>query len=191
MPTYATKDYQQTKMYVIRNKISGKQYVGHSTYKYLSQRLRGHVNKFKYWKLGRDQRVSSSVDVLSDDPNEYEILLLENYPCNNVDEARGRERYWIENVEGGCVNKTIPSRTNQEYQATWREENVIIIQCECGGSYQNVAGKKERHVETLKHKYYVEHGVQKPITDQKYLANREKILARQKERDRIRRSKNT
>jgi hypothetical protein len=136
---------------------------------YLSQRLRGHVNKYRSWKKGGLGGWVSSFDVLSDDSDEYEIVLIENYPCNTVDEAKAREKYWIENVEGGCVNKFIPSgRYTPEERAVIDSEAqkaIEIIQCECGGHYKNTSYKKERHEASKKHLYFVEHG--KPDTRDK------------------------
>ena len=43
----------------------------------------------------------------------YNIFLVENYPCNSKDELLSRERFYIENNE--CVNKCIPCRTRKEY----------------------------------------------------------------------------
>lgn len=152
----ATWDYSQTKIYRIINKITGKQYVGHTTYKYLSQRLRMHRQKYTNWLLGKETW-QSSFDVMDKDKNVYEIVLIENYPCKDVNEARARERYWIENIEGGCVNKTLPSRTKQEIGHLYNA-NLETFNCACGGSYKNTSGKKERHENTKLHKYYVEHG---------------------------------
>jgi len=53
--------------------------------------------------------------------NTYHIELVENYPCNNKKELELRERYYIENNK--CINKSIPTRTNKEYQETHRKEN--------------------------------------------------------------------
>jgi hypothetical protein len=188
---HATKDYQQTKIYMIRNNKTGKQYVGHSTYMYLSQRLRGHRQKYTNWKLGKESW-QSSFNVLSDDPTEYEIILIEKYPCKNIDEARLREAWWITLFRKGVVNTTLPGKRTPEeikkYREEYREEHTLTIQCACGGSYQNVNGKKERHDLTEKHLYYVKHGEVKPLGE-RYAANREEKLAKQKERDRIRRAK--
>ena len=187
----ATKDYQHTKIYVIVNNKTGNQYIGHTTYMYLSQRMRGHRQKYTNWKLGKEVW-QSSFDVLSDDTDDYDIFLIENYPCNDVDEARAREAWWIKLLKGGVVNTTLPGKKTiaekQEYQKAYREaQNILTIECQCGGAYQNTTGKKERHDETAKHKYWVDHGTPKPLGE-KYAANREEKLAKQKERDRIRRA---
>lgn len=91
------KDYTQGKIYRIVSK-SGQQYVG-STTETLSQRLARHR---RYLVDPKNQGVSS-VKLLRDDP-EAKIVLIENYPCQNSEELRSREQYWIEHIEGGCVN---------------------------------------------------------------------------------------
>ncbi len=175
----ATWDYQQTKIYRIRNNDTGKEYIGHTTYEYLSQRLRQHRAKYTSWLSGKEVH-QSSFDVLDKDPNKYEIILIEHFPCQDVYEARRRERYWIEQRE--CVNTTIPSRTKQEIDREWREKNVITIQCECGGSYQTHTGKKERHEASKKHQYWVEHGVPDTrTTEEKKLIYRESNKQKTKE----------
>jgi len=50
----------------------------------------------------------------------FEMIIIEEYPCENVDEARLRERYWLETL-GATLNKYIPSRTRQEYVEQNRE----------------------------------------------------------------------
>jgi hypothetical protein len=52
--------------------------------------------------------------------DDYDILLLEIYPCNWKDELHTRERYYIQNNE--CVNKSIPLRTGKEYYVEHKEE---------------------------------------------------------------------
>jgi len=44
---------------------------------------------------------------------DYEIVLLELYPCNSKDELHMRERYYIEALD--CVNKQIPNRSQKEW----------------------------------------------------------------------------
>jgi hypothetical protein len=48
----------------------------------------------------------------------WDMIEIEKYPCEDVNEARKRERYWIETFTSS-LNTYIPSRTELEY----REEN--------------------------------------------------------------------
>ena len=42
------------------------------------------------------------------------MVLIENWLCNNLQEATQRERYWIEHFKAQ-LNQVIPGRTNKEY----------------------------------------------------------------------------
>jgi hypothetical protein len=44
--------------------------------------------------------------------NNYEIILIENYPCETKEELHKRERHFIESMQ--CVNKVIPTRTHKD-----------------------------------------------------------------------------
>ena len=54
----------------------------------------------------------SSFEIIKN--NDYNMVLIENYPCNNRDELYARERHYIEQNE--CVNKVIPIRTIEEFK---------------------------------------------------------------------------
>ena len=45
----------------------------------------------------------------------WEMIEIEKYPCNDSNEALARERYWIENLNSQ-MNKIIPQRTKSEYR---------------------------------------------------------------------------
>ena len=49
----------------------------------------------------------------------WNMIIIENYPCENVDDARYRERYWIEK-ESSQLNVTIPNRSKKEYAQIYR-----------------------------------------------------------------------
>lgn len=63
----------------------------------------------------------SSYKVLEN--NNFEIILIEAYPCKSKDELHKRERYWIENTE--CVNLNIPGRSDKEYREANKEIHKI------------------------------------------------------------------
>ena len=50
--------------------------------------------------------------------NEWIMIEIEKYPCNDKREAEARERYWIEHYKSS-LNKQIPTRSNKE----WCEDN--------------------------------------------------------------------
>tara|TARA_R110000765_G_scaffold1192_3_gene2975 strand:+ start:77 stop:544 length:468 start_codon:yes stop_codon:yes gene_type:complete len=114
--------YKNGKLYKIINPIDypGEKYYG-STIKELEVRLSKH-------KYRRSCRASKLIN------GNEEIILIQNYPCNNKKELEKRERWFIEKFE--CINRTIPGRTKNEYieanKEKVAEEGKIKIDCECG-----------------------------------------------------------
>lgn len=118
-----TKNYENGKIYRIVG-ANGNQYIG-STTETLSKRLARHR---KYHKYPRNHGVTSLL-ILKDDPD-AKIILIENYPCQNSEELRAREQYWIEHIEGGCVNKVRayrPPEVVKELAKEYREKNYEKI----------------------------------------------------------------
>lgn len=101
-------NYQNGKIYRIVCNVTGKQYIG-STISSLNTRLSQHK---KYIK---DGKYCSSKIVLEE--GDYDIVLIEDFPCERKEQLLQRERYYIETIE--CVNKKIPTRT----QAEWYIDN--------------------------------------------------------------------
>ena len=107
----------------------------------------------------------------------YDIVLIEEYPCQNKDQLHSRERFYIESIK--CVNKIIPTRTVKEYnelnkesmtikRKEYREKNSDKIKayrelireernakskCECGGKYTKANFCK--HIKTDYHQKYL------------------------------------
>jgi len=107
-------NYQEGKIYKIVDNTTGNIYIGSTAEKYLSRRLQRHLVNYKRY-IDKKEKYVSSFEILKN--NNFEILLLETFPCNNKYELEQKERYYIEN--NTCVNKNIPTRTNKE----WCEEN--------------------------------------------------------------------
>lgn len=111
----------------------GKTYYG-STCETLSRRLSGHKADYKRFLNGKRHYNLTAFELLEEP--DLDIVLVEEYPCENKDQLRARERYWIENNE--CVNKFIPTRTMKEwcedtkelrkaYDKVYRETNKVKI----------------------------------------------------------------
>lgn len=112
-------DYLNTVIY----KISCKDinisdiYIGHTTN--FKQRYRLHKSNcnvesskgynYKIYKIIRENGGWDN----------WEMSIIENFPCKNVDEAKNRERHWIEN-ESSNMNVTIPNRSHKEYSKIYR-----------------------------------------------------------------------
>jgi len=110
-------NYENTKIYKIINNENDKIYIGHTT-QTLSRRMGKHKSSNKY---------KCSSHHLGVDIKDCFIILVENHPCNNIDEAKRQERFYIEKYrkEGiEVVNKTLPGRTTKQYnQLPKRKEN--------------------------------------------------------------------
>jgi hypothetical protein len=146
MPNYANG-----KIYKIVCNITGEQYIGGTTQK-LSQRLTQHVLRSK-----NDKKNMKSKEIIL--RGDYQIVLIESYPCNNKEELERKEREHIEsNI---CVNKIIPTRTDKEWREAHKEEitlnkkeyynthkEVIILR---GTEYRN---KNKEEIKLKKKEYY-------------------------------------
>ena len=102
-------DYQKAKIYRIVSNVCDLVYYG-STCETLSRRLQEHRSAYKSYLNGKGNNISS-YEVI--EKGNYQIILVENYPCNSREELKARERFYIEN--NNCVNKCIPGRTYKEY----------------------------------------------------------------------------
>lgn len=105
-----TSRYKKGRIYKIIDNTNNKIYIG-STCKALSQRLAQHRYDYKQYLLGKMHFITS-MDILKN--NNYGIVLIEEYPCDNKEQLLSRERHYIE-ISINCVNKAIPMRTHGEY----------------------------------------------------------------------------
>jgi hypothetical protein len=99
--------------------------------------------------------------------DDYDIVLIEDYPCNSKVELHARERYYSQLLP--CVNKNknqglINELGRKEYKKQYRELNKVKFaeyndanrgrmnekcQCSCGGKYTFC--QKARHYRSDKH----------------------------------------
>ena len=73
--------------------------------------------------------------------NNWSMIEIEKYPCNDAHEARAKEREWYEKLSAN-LNFDVPGRSMQEYL----EKFTCHV---CGGSYNRIHIKQ--HQETYKH----------------------------------------
>ena len=127
-------DYSLGKIYRITS--GDLTYIGSTTQSTLARRLAGHVKSYKRWK-NENYGFTSSFPLI--ETGQYEITLIELWPCTSKDELTARERFHIEsNI---CVNKNIAGRTQKE----WCETNADTLR-----EYQKVY--REANVDTLRKK---------------------------------------
>lgn len=106
-------DYSKGKIYCIRSYQTDTIYIG-STTQALSRRMTEHR-----CKSNRSNRLTSNAITQYDDAY---IELIEEYPCNNIDQLKAREQYHIRGSDN-CINKNIPGRSRKEYY----DENIEKI----------------------------------------------------------------
>ena len=81
-------NYQLGKNYKIVDLDSNKCYIGSTCEPTLARRLAKHVSDYKQYLKEKGGNISSYIILELDD---YDIVLLENYPCNSKDELHVRD----------------------------------------------------------------------------------------------------
>ncbi len=111
-------NYALSKIYKIVDLSTNECYIGSTCEPTLARRLSGHVRCFRKYKAGKFRYVTSFKILEGEN---FRIELVEAFPCNNKDELRAREGYWIRSIN--CVNKVIAGRTLKEYRKEYYENN--------------------------------------------------------------------
>ena len=154
--------YQNTVIYKISckdNSISNC-YVGHTT----NFQLR---KQWHYWNSILKSNKLYDFIAKNGGFDNFDMVMLERYPCENIQTARQRERYWIDKLHAN-LNSCLPSRTKNEYNKDNKEiialkgkeyrqahkdeikmKRCLPVTCSCGAIIQ----KKEisRHLKTKTH----------------------------------------
>ena len=151
-------NYQEGKIYKIVCNITGLVYIGSTCKQYLSQRLQHHKTAYNSY-LKTNKHFTSSFKILEN--GNYDILLLESFPCNTKEELHARERHYIETVE--CVNLQIVGRTYKE----WQDDNKDKIK----GYHKTYYTKHNEIVKERAIEYYEKN---KEIVTEKHRQYREK-----------------
>ena len=124
-------NYENSKIYKLISNETDLVYIGSTCNKLLCKRLGGHRNDYKNYLNGNYHYMTSFEIVKYGD---CKIELNEEYCCENMEQLRKREGYYIRNIEN-CVNKCIAGRTvkqyrieyqdyYKEYKKNWYEENL-------------------------------------------------------------------
>ena len=181
--------YKNGKIYCIRNTINDLIYIG-STYQKLSQRMTNHRNNSRASK-NQNMKLYKAMKELGKE--NFYIQLLENYPCENVEQLRKRETELMLEYKAD-LNKNRNGRTNyernKEYQQTHEEELK-----QYGKNYRETHKeeiKQKKHEDYVKHRekrlqqvkanYQANREAREERRKQHYEENKETILARKKER---------
>lgn len=94
-------NYQLGKIYKIECNVTGLIYIGSTCEPTLARRLAGHTGNYKRYLNDNKCNYVTSFKVLEN--SNYDIILIENYPCSSKDELHARERYYTNQID--CVNK--------------------------------------------------------------------------------------
>lgn len=135
--------FLNAKIYKIVCNTTGLQYIG-STCEELSRRLTFHKADYKRY-INKTHNYITSFKIIEN--NNYEIILIENYPCNCKEELFLKEGFHIKNNE--CVNRVISGRSKKEYI----KDNKNKIKDYSKNYYKKNSDKiKERQKEYYKNK---------------------------------------
>jgi hypothetical protein len=105
-------DYQKGKIYRLTCLNTGLEYIG-STCDSLNRRLNNHSTKYNSWKQGKANNCGSFKII---EGGNYKIDLVEDYPCNNVEELHIRERYWYDLNTNPLCNRFLPYKYYTDLQ---------------------------------------------------------------------------
>ena len=104
--------YANGKIYKITDNAYTKFYIG-STIQPLSSRMSGHRRNFKCYLDGKVYLTTSFLLFEEFGIENCKIELIEEYPCENLEQLLKKEGEYIKSTE--CVNKNVLGRTSKEY----------------------------------------------------------------------------
>jgi hypothetical protein len=162
-------NYQLGKIYKIVDLDSNQCYIGSTCEPTLAKRLAKHVSDYRQHLKGKGRYITSSIILSLDD---YDIVLIEAYPCNSKDELHARERHYTQLLP--CVNKiknqglikeigvkeykklsyeTSIDKIKAKYQINKEQihkHDKQLYECKCGSNILRLSDKA-RHFKTIKH----------------------------------------
>ena len=130
-------NYQLGKIYKLVCNDTGMTYFGSTAQSTLAKRLGHHRESYKMYKKGMYANCSA-FKILEN--GNYDMILVEDYPCERKEQLIARERWYIENNE--CCNKDIPGRTQKE----WYQDNKEKVIKKSKDYYQENKEKVLEHV---------------------------------------------
>jgi hypothetical protein len=172
-------NYKNGKIYRLVCNKTGEQYIG-STTQTLARRLGGH----KRDSLNPNKKCRSFQII---GRGNYEIVLIEDCPCDTKEQLFRRERFFIETMD--CVNKKIPLRTVKEYREANRDTISKLNKEYYEANRDTILEKtkqyydanRDRKLEQQKQYREANRDTILEQTKQYYEANRDTILEQQKQ----------
>lgn len=138
----ATK-YSRGKIYRLVNDIDSDIYIG-STCETLAKRKGKHKREAR---TNTERRVYKHLNQVGWD--NVHIILIEEYPCQNIEQLKARERHWIEKINP-TLNTYIPLRTRKEWYEENKEEVLNKRKEYCENKADVVKQSKKTHYEKNK-----------------------------------------
>ena len=135
----ASKSFQNGKIYQILNSINDEVYIG-STCQPLSKRMVKH-------RWGMNNQKMRLYDMMKElGADKFYIELVEEYPCDNIEQLRQREGHYIRQL--GTLNSRVDGRTITE----WRQDNAERLATVENKEHiaANKKAYRERHLEEIK-----------------------------------------
>ncbi len=170
-------NYNLGKIYKIVCNTTGLVYIGSTCEPTLARRLAGHRISYNQYLKGNGNNVTSFTLL---EKNNYEIILIENCPCESKDELHKQERIYIESMI--CVNKVIPSRKIEEYKETEIYKNKIKEYKEI--NKEKIKDYKVQHKEESL-KYNKEYNVNYRIINKEIIKEKNKLYRERKKQEKI------
>ena len=109
-----TSDYSKSKIYKIVCNITGETYYGSTV-----QPIKLRMNNHKHSTNGRWPKAHQIIE-----RGDYLYEVIEECPCENIEQLKYKERFWIDNND--CVNRFRPIITKEEHaklKADWYIKN--------------------------------------------------------------------
>ena len=158
----SSRNYQNGKIYCIKNYITPDIYVG-STTQALSKRMEKHRASMNCEKRGNGRLYQKMRELGMEN---FYISLLEKYACNDIEELRAKEGEWITKV--GNLNVRIAGRTPEQYRRDTLENKK-----EYDKEYHK--NNKEKRSEQAKDRYEEKKDYIKQKSSDNYYKNKEAI----------------
>lgn len=170
-------NYQNTIMYFIN--VDGEKYYGHT----VNKTARKAVHKYDY-KRHPDYPLYKRMREIGYDIDNIDLVFVENYPCATLQEAKRRERWWIENHGSKILHKTTPSRSQQEIEKAYapikNARNAAKRRTDEGKQKAKEHYQTHKEQESARHKEYYAKNKDKFLN--KYHENKDEINAKRRAR---------
>lgn len=157
-------NYKLGKIYKIISDNTDKIYIGSTCAPRLCQRLSKHVSCYNNYTNYKRGYYFTSYNII--EKGNYRIILVEEFPCNKVEELTQREQFYIDLYRDICVNKQNASGINKEKEKIRKK---IINQ-----KYKQSA--KSRYLSRIHQKTYLQKNIARYQRLQKIALARRKLL---------------